>query len=245
MRQGRIRQSTRSQQTHCRTFSNRARGSDPKRVWNATDCKCAPEVLLAGVSTKRVAEWPGHLNRKEIQEIRRNILKNFTLHSFGKHLHWFRCSGKGEHLNPASRLNATANPLTTNALQGFRQLCPWFRSQPGLECHRLQMRPRGASGWGIHQTRSRTAQASEPERNLKKHHNALKSFLLHGLGKYIPWFRCSGKGEHLNPASRLNATANSFTTNALQDFQQPCPRFRSQAGMECHRPQMCPRDASG
>ena len=92
-----------------------------------------------------------------------NTLKSFLLHGLGKYIPWFRCSGKGEHLNPASRLNQTANPLTTNALQDFQQLCPWFRSQTSLECHRLQMCPGGASGWGIHQTRSRTAQASEPE----------------------------------------------------------------------------------
>ena len=63
------------------------------------------------------------------------------------------------------------------------------------------------------------ASESEPERNLKKHHNTLKSFLLHGLGKYIPWFRCGAKGKHLNLEAMLNPTLNRLTTNALQDFR--------------------------
>ena len=152
---------------HCRTFGNSTRGSDPRRGWKATDCKCVPEVLLAGGSTKRAAEQPGHLNRKEIQEIHRNTLKNFTLRGFNKHLFWFRCGGKGKHLNLASRHNPAVNPLTTNALQDFRQLYPRFRSQTGLEGNRLQMCPGGASGWGFHKTCSRTARASEPERNTR------------------------------------------------------------------------------
>ena len=45
--------------------------------------------------TKRAAEQPGHLNRKEIQEIHCNTLRNFTLRGFNRHLPWFRCSEKG------------------------------------------------------------------------------------------------------------------------------------------------------
>ena len=52
-------------------------------------------------------------------------------------------------------------------LRGFIKHLPWFRSQPGLECRGMQMYPGGTSGRGIHQTRSRTAQASEPEQNPK------------------------------------------------------------------------------
>ena len=154
---------TLSQQTHCKTFSNRARGSDPKRVWNATDRKCAPEMLLAEVFQKGPTEQHRHLNRNKNQEIHRNTLKNFILRSFNKNLPWFRCGGKEKHLNPASRLNQTANPLTTNALQDFQQLCPRFRSQTSLECHRLQMCLGGTSEKGIPERTNRTAQASESE----------------------------------------------------------------------------------
>ena len=108
-----------------------------------------------------------HLNREEIQTNRYNTLRNFPLQGFNKHIPWFRCSGKREHLNLATRQNSTLKPLTTNALQDFQQLCPWFRSQPVLEHHRMQIHPGSASGRGIHQTRNRTAHASEPERNLK------------------------------------------------------------------------------
>ena len=141
-----MQQPTLSQQTHCRTFSNRARGSDPKRVWNATDCKCALEALLKRVFPKGPTEQHRHLNRNKNQEIHRNSLNNFLLQDLNKHIHWFRCGGKEKHLNPASRLNQTANPLTTNALQDFQQPCPRFRSQAGMECHRPQMCPGGASG---------------------------------------------------------------------------------------------------
>ena len=125
-------------------------------------------MLLAGVSTKHATEQHMHLNRSRTQKIYCNSLKNFLLHGFGKHLHWFRCSGKGKHLNPAARQNQALNQLTTNALQDFQQLYPRFRSQAGLECRRLQMCPGGTSGWGIRQTRNRTAQASEPRQNPRK-----------------------------------------------------------------------------
>ena len=151
----------------CKTFSNYARGSDPWRGWNAAECKCALEVFLAGVFTKHAAEQHRHLNRSRTQKIYRNSLKNFLLHGFGKHLLWFRCSGKREHLNLTARQNSTFNPLTTNALQDFQQLHPRFRSQTGLEHRRMQIHPGSASGRGIHQTRSKTAHASEPEQNSK------------------------------------------------------------------------------
>ena len=108
-----------------------------------------------------------HLNREEIQTNRCNTLRNFPLQGLNKHIHWFRCSGKGEHLNLTARQNPAANPLATNALQDLQQLHPWFRSLAGLEHHRLQIHSGGASGRGIHQTRSRTAHASEPEQNSK------------------------------------------------------------------------------
>ena len=75
---------------------------------------------------------PGHLNRSKTQTNRRNTLRDFPLHRFRKHLHWFRCSGKGKHLNLEARQNPAAKPLTTNVLQDFQQAHPWFRSMAGL-----------------------------------------------------------------------------------------------------------------
>ena len=109
-----------------------------------------------------------HLNREETRKTHCNSLKNFPLHGFNKHLHRFRCSGKGKHLNLTTRQNPAVNPLTTNALQDFLKLHPWFRSQPGLEYRGMQTCPGGTSGRCIHQTRNRTAQASEPKPNSKK-----------------------------------------------------------------------------
>ena len=109
-----------------------------------------------------------HLNRSKTQNINRNSLKNFSLYGFSKHPHRFRCSGKGEHLNLASRQNPAVNPFTTSALlQDFRQLCPRFRSQQGLECRRLHICPGGTSERGIPERCNRAAQASEPEQNPK------------------------------------------------------------------------------
>ena len=122
-------------------------------------------MLLAGVSTKHATEQHMHLNRSRTQKIYCNSLKNFLLHGFGKHLHWFRCSGKGKHLNLEAKQNPAANQLTTSTLQDFRQLYPRFRSLAGLEYRGMQTCPGGASGWGIRQTRNRTAQASEPRQN--------------------------------------------------------------------------------
>ena len=108
-----------------------------------------------------------HLNRDKTQKIHCNTLRNFPLQSFSKNLPWFRCSRKGEHPNRAERQNPAANSLTTNVLQEFLQLRLWFRSQVGLECRGMQTCLGGASGWGIHQTRNRTAHVSEPRQNSK------------------------------------------------------------------------------
>ena len=96
-----------------------------------------------------------HLNRDRTRKIHYNTLRNFPLQGLNKHIHWFRCSGKGEHLNLTARQNPAANPLATNALQDLQQLHPWFRSLAGLEHHRLQIHSGGTSGRGIHQTRNK------------------------------------------------------------------------------------------
>ena len=109
----------------------------------------------------------------------------------------------------------------------------------------MQIRSGGTYGRGIHQTRNRTAHASEPEQNPKISRNTLRDFLLQSFSKKLPWFRCSGKWEHLNHAERQNPAAKPLTTNALQDFQQLRLRFRSLAGQECRGMQMCPGGTSG
>ena len=175
----------------------------------------------------------------------RNTLRNFLLQGFNKHILWFRCGGKGKHLNLASRHNSAANSLTTNELQGFRQLCPWFRSQQGWNTAACKCASEALLAGGSTKRAAEQPGASEPERNSKNHCNTLRNFLLQGFNKHIPWFRCGGKGKHLNLASRQNQSVNPLTTNALQDFRQLYPRFRSQTGLEGNRLQMCPGGASG
>ena len=77
------------------------------------------------------------------------------------------------------------------------------------------------------------------------HYNSLKHFLLRGFSKHIHRFRCSGKKGHLNHAERQNPAAKPLTANALQEVQQLCPWFRSLAGLEGSRMQMCPGGAYG
>ena len=105
-------------------------------------------------------------------------MRDFLLRSFIKHLLWFRCSGKGKHLNLATRQNLATNSLTTNALQDFQRLYPWFRSLAGLEHCRMQIRPGGTYGRGIHQTRSRTAHASEPKQNPRNSLQFIETLLI-------------------------------------------------------------------
>ena len=193
MQKGRIRQSTNSQQTHCKTFNNCTRGSDPWRGWNTAECKCALEALLAEVSTKHAAEQHMHLNRNKTQEIHYNSLKHFLLRGFSKHIHRFRCRGKGKHLNPAARQNLATNSLTTNTLQEFQQQRPWFRSLAGQECRGMQMCPGGTSGKGIHQTRNRTAHASEPEQNPKNQPQHIERLSIAKFQQETPLVQMPGK----------------------------------------------------
>ena len=127
-----------------------------------------------------------HLNRSKTRKIHCNTLRNFLLRGLNKHLSWFRCGAKGKHLNLEAMLNSTLNQLTTNALQDFQQPCPRFRSQAGMECHRPQMCPRDASGWGIHQTRSRTAHASEPEQKPRNPPQHIEKLYIAGFQQESP-----------------------------------------------------------
>ena len=213
----------------CKTFSDWTRGSDPRRVWNTAECKCALEALLAGVSTKRTTKQHRHLNRSKTRKIHCNTLRNFPLQGFNKHGPWFRCGRKGEHLNLTARQNPAANPLATNALQDLQQLHPWFRSLAGLECRGMQMCLGGTSGRGIHQTCNRVPQASEPERNTKNNRNTLRNFLLRGFTKHLLWSRCSGKGEHLNRDKTQKIHRNSFRNFPLRGFNKHLPWFRCRA----------------
>ena len=186
-----------------------------------------------------------HLNRDRIRKIHCNLLKNFPLQGFNKHPHWFRCSGKGEHLNLAARQNPAAKPLTTNVLQDFRQLCQRFRSQHGLECRGIQMRQE------VFLARVSTKHATEQPMHLNRnktrkiHCNLLRYFLLRDFSKHLHRFRCSGKGKHLNLAARQNPAAKPLTTNVLQDFRQLYPWFRSQVVLEHRRMQMRTGSTSG
>ena len=166
-------------------------------------------------------------------------MKHFPLRGFIKHIPWFRCSGKGEHLNLTTRQNLAVNPLTTNALQDFQQLSPWFRSHTGLEHRRTQMRPEGVSGKVSTKRATKQHRHLNRDRTRKIHYNSLRNFPLHRFRKHIPWFRCSGKGEHLNLEAKQNPAANSLTTNALQDFRKLHLWFRSQPGLEYRGMQTC------
>ena len=217
----------------CKTFSDYAHGSDPWRGWNTAECKCALETLLAGVSTKRATEQPMHLNRSKTRKIHCNSLRNFPLRGFSKHLPWFRCSGKWEHLNRAERQNPATKPLAINALQDFQQLHPRFRSQTGLEHRRIQMCLGGTSGKGIHQTRNRTAHASEPEQNSKnplQHIEKLSIVRLHQASPLVQMQQKMGASEPYHKTESGNQTASNKRIARLS-ATTPMVQIRGRAGM--------------
>ena len=134
------------------------------------------------------------------------------MRSFCKHLHWFRCSGKGEHLNLTTRRNPAANQLITNVLQEFLQLRPWFRSLAGLECCGMQMCPGGVSGRGIHQTRSRTAHASEPELNPRNSLQCIEKLFIAKFLQASPMVQMQRKRRASEP--RIKAESGSQPTHS-------------------------------
>ena len=211
MPQDRIWQPNRSQQVHCRTFENCTRGSDPRQGWNTAECKRALEALPAGVSAKHATEQHRHLNRDKTQETHCNTLRNFPLQSFSKNLPWFRCSGKGKHLNPAARQNPAAKPLTTSTLQDFWQLHPRYRSQAGLECRGMQTCPGGTSGRCIRQTRNRTAQASEPRQNPRNSLQHIEKLSIAKFQQESPLVQMQRKRGASEPCSK--AESGSQTTH--------------------------------
>ena len=164
-----------------------------------------------------------HLNRNKTQEIHRNILRNFPLHGFNKHLPWFRCSEKWEHLNLVSRQNPVLNQLTTNVLQDFQQLHPWFRSQPGLECRGMQIRPGGTSGRGIHQTRSRTAHASEPELNPRNSPQLIEKLSIARFQQASPPVQMQWKRVASEPYRKAESGTQSTHNKRVARFSATAP----------------------
>ena len=132
-------------------------------------------------------------------------MKNFSLRGFNKYLPWFRCGGKGEHLNLATRQNPAANPLTANALQDFQQLRPWFRSQPGLEHHRTQIRPGGTSERGIPERSNRTAQASEPEQKPRNSLQFIETLPIARLQQASPLVQMQRKRRASEPCHKAES----------------------------------------
>ena len=119
---------------------------------------------------------------------------------------------KGEHLNLATRQNPAANSLTTNTLQDFQRLYPWFRSLAGLEHRRMQMCLGGTSSRGIHQTRSRTAQASEPLQNIKNQLQHIERLSITKFHQASPLVQMQWKREASEPCHKTEP-GNQLTHN--------------------------------
>ena len=198
--------------------------------WNAAECKCAPEVLLAGVSTKRVAEQHRHLNRSNTRKIHCNSLRNFPLHGFNKHIPWFRCNGKGKHLNPAARQNPAAKPLTTNTLQDFQQLHPRFRSQAGLEYRGMQTCPGGASGRGTPERANRTAQASEPERNSNKPPQHIERLSITRIQRAHSLVQMQWQREASEPCIKAKSNRQPTHNKRIARFSTTAPKVQMPNG---------------
>ena len=164
-----------------------------------------------------------HLNRNKTQKNHCNALRNFSLHGLSKHLHWFRCGGKEMHLNLTARQNPAVNPLTANALQEFLRLRPWFRSQPGLECRGMQMYPGGTSGRGIHQTRNRTAHASEPKQNPRNSLQFIETLPIARLQQASPLVQMQWKRVASEPYRKTESDSQSTHNKCITRFSATAP----------------------
>ena len=187
-------------------------------------------MLPAGVSAKRATEQPRHLNRDKTQEIHRNTLRNFPLQGLNKHIHKFRCSRKGKHLNLTARQNSTFNPLTINALQDFQQLRQRFRFQHGLERSRMQICPGGTSGRGIRQTRSRTAQASEPEQNPRNPPQHIEKLSIAPFQKAHFLVQMQRQREASEPCSKAESGTQSTYNKRIARFSKTAPMVQIPGG---------------
>ena len=187
-------------------------------------------MLLAGVLPKGPTEQHRHLNRDKTRKIHCNTLRNFPLQSFSKNLHWFRCSGKGKHLNPAQTHNSEANQLTANTLQDLQQRYPRFRSQQGLECRRLQMCPGGASGWGIRQTRNRTAQASEPRQNTKDSLQFIEKLSITRIQQASPLVQIQRQREASEPCIKAESNRQPTHNKRIAGLSEPAPEVQIPSG---------------
>ena len=153
-------------------------------------------------------------------------MRNFSLRGFSKHLHWFRCSGKGEYPNPAARWNQAVKQLTTNVLQDFRQLYPWFRSQTGLERRRMQMRPGGVSGKGVHQPRNRTAHASEPENISNKPLQLVEKLSVVRFQQASPLVQMQRKSGVSEPYSKAKSGSQPAHNKYIAEFSATVPKVQ-------------------
>ena len=163
------------------------------------------------------------------------------MHGFGKHLLWFRCGGKGKHLNLASRQNQSVNPLTTNALQDFRQRRPWFRCQQGLERSGMQMCPGGTSEKGIPERTNRIAHASEPEQNPRKSLQHIEKLSIARLQQTHPLVHMRRQRETSEPLSKAESSSQPTHNKRVARLSVTMPVVQMPAGFGTQRNANVPR----
>ena len=139
-----------------------------------------------------------NLNPKETQEAHCNSLNNFLLQGFDKHIHWFRCSEKREHLNSAKMQIQAPNTLITSVLQEFQQQYPRFRCSVGRKHRRVQTRPAGTSGKGLTERHHKPPHASEPEPKPQKPLQRTEQLLVAEIHQELHSVQMQRKQEHLN-----------------------------------------------
>ena len=173
-------------------------------------------------------------------------MRNFLLRGFNKHLSWFRCNGKGKHLNPAQTHNSEANQLTANALQNFQQLHPRFRSQAGLEYRGMQTCPGGASGWGTPERAktcpggasgwgtperaNRTAQASEPRQNTKDSLQHIERLSIAKFQQESPLVQMQWKSGASEPRSKAESGSQTAYNKHIARLSATAPEVQMPNG---------------
>ena len=177
----------------------------PTWVWNTAECKCTLEVLPAGVSTKRATEQHRHLNRNKTQTNRRNTLRNF-------HCTVLAGTSTGSDAAEKSSICTLHQGRIRQPNHSQQTRCKTFGnnargSDPnmGLEHRRMQMHSGGASCRGIHQTRNRTAQASEPEQNSKNQPQFIEKLFIAWFWQTSPLVQIRRKIEASEPYSKAES----------------------------------------
>ena len=121
----------------------------------------------------------------------------------------------------------------SGALQDFQQLHPWFRYMAGLECRGIQIHPGSASGRGLHQTRNRTAHASEPKQNPRNSPQLIEKLSIARFQQASPLVQMQRKRRASEPCRKAESGSQTARNKRIARLSATTPmvQIRGRAGM--------------